>query len=127
MIHGHGAVVIGSEMSGGVKNVVISNCVFSDTDRGIRVKTRRNRGGTVEDIRMNNVVMDGVFCPIVLNSFYHCGTTEEEWAFTSSKLPQPVNEGTPAFKNFCFTGLTVKRTVAPPAMSPAFPRCRWTG
>lgn len=112
MIHGHGAVVIGSEMSGGVKNVVISNCIFSHTDRGIRVKTRRLRGGTVEDIRMSNIVMDSVFCPIVLNSFYHCGTSEEEWPFTSSKLPQPVNEGTPAFRNFCFTGLTVKGVVA---------------
>ena len=46
MIHGHGGVVIGSEMSGGIKNVVISNCVFQNTDRGIRVKTRRNAAAT---------------------------------------------------------------------------------
>ena len=41
MVHGHGGVVIGSEMSGGVRNVVISNCVFVGTDRGIRLKSRR--------------------------------------------------------------------------------------
>ena len=51
MVHGHGGVVIGSEMSGGVRNVVIANCVFVGTDRGIRIKSRRGRGGVVEDIR----------------------------------------------------------------------------
>jgi polygalacturonase len=45
MVHGHGGVVIGSEMSGGVRNVVISNCVFEGTDRGIRIKSRRESGG----------------------------------------------------------------------------------
>ena len=46
-------MVIGSEMSGGVKNVVISNCVFIGTDRGIRIKSRRGRGGAIEDIRVS--------------------------------------------------------------------------
>ena len=44
-LHGHGGVVLGSEMSGGVRNVVVSSCVFSGTDRGVRLKTRRGRGG----------------------------------------------------------------------------------
>lgn len=44
MIHGHGGVVLGSEMSGDIRNVVISNCVFKQTDRGIRLKSRRGRG-----------------------------------------------------------------------------------
>ena len=43
MLHGHGGVVIGSEMSGGVRNVAISNCVFCGTERGIRLKSRRAR------------------------------------------------------------------------------------
>ena len=38
-------------MSGDIRNVTISNCVFQDTDRGIRLKSRRGRGGVVEDIR----------------------------------------------------------------------------
>ena len=57
MLDGHGGVVIGSEMSGGVRRVTISNCVFEGTDRGIRIKTTRGRGGVIEDIRVSNVVM----------------------------------------------------------------------
>jgi len=60
---GHGGVVIGSEMSGGIRNVVISNCVLIGTDRGIRIKTRRGRGGILEDIRVSNLIMDSVLCP----------------------------------------------------------------
>ncbi|MEI9974725.1 MAG: glycoside hydrolase family 28 protein, partial [Ignavibacteriota bacterium] len=45
MLRGHGGVTIGSEMSGGVRNVVVSNCVFQGTDVGIRVKSQRGRGG----------------------------------------------------------------------------------
>jgi len=35
MADGHGGVVIGSEMSGGVKNITIANCVFDGTERGV--------------------------------------------------------------------------------------------
>src|SRR5699024_11417725 len=58
MVHGHGGVVIGSEMAGGVRNVVISACVFQGTDRGIRVKTRRGRGGLIENLRVTGIVME---------------------------------------------------------------------
>ena len=57
MLEGHGGVVIGSEMSGGVKRISISNCVFEGTDIGIRIKTMRGRGGVVEDVRVSNVTM----------------------------------------------------------------------
>jgi len=60
MLSGHGGVVIGSEMSGGVKNIVISNCIFDGTDRGIRIKTTRGRGGIVEDIRVDNIIMKNI-------------------------------------------------------------------
>lgn len=40
-LHGHGGVVLGSEMSSGIRNVVVSSCMFYETDRGIRLKTRR--------------------------------------------------------------------------------------
>lgn len=112
MIHGHGGVVIGSEMSGGVKNVVISNCIFHGTDRGIRIKTRRLRGGTVENIRVNNVIMDDVFSPIVISGFYKCGTTPEDYAFASSPAKQPVRDDTPVFRDFYFSNLTVQNAVA---------------
>ena len=73
MLDGHGGVVIGSEMSGSVRNVTISNCVFEGTDRGIRIKSRRGRGGAVEDIRINNIVMTKVMCPLIMNLYYFCG------------------------------------------------------
>ena len=70
MAGGHGGIVIGSEMSGGVRNVTISNCIFQNTDRGFRVKTRRLRGGTVENIRVSNIIMEHVYCPLIINCYY---------------------------------------------------------
>ena len=107
MIHGHGGVVIGSEMSGGVRNIAISNCTFVGTDRGIRIKSRRGRGGAVEDIRVSNIVMDGVLCPIVINLFYGCG------AWGQSKVtdlsPQPVTDRTPRFRRLRFSNISARR------------------
>lgn len=94
---GHGGVVIGSEMSGDVQNVVISNCVFIGTDRGIRLKSRRGRGGVVQDIRINNLIMDGVLCPFTMNLYYHCNGAKGD-KIVSDKNPRPVDEGTPAFR-----------------------------
>lgn len=73
MIHGHGGIVIGSEMSGSVRNVVVSDCVFHHTDRGIRLKTRRKRGGAMERLVFHHIVMDHVICPFVFNMYYSCG------------------------------------------------------
>jgi len=112
MVNGHGGVVIGSEMSGGVKNVTISNCVFCGTDRGIRIKTRRFRGGVVEDIRINNLIMTDVFCPIVINGFYKCGCKEDELARASSLEKLPLVDSTPLFKNFYISNVTARNVVA---------------
>jgi polygalacturonase len=106
MVHGHGGVVIGSEMSSDVRNVVISNCVFMGTDRGVRLKSRRERGGVVEDIRVTNVVMQDVLCPFVMNLYYGCGAWETERV--SDKSPWPVNEGTPRFRRVHFSDVTAR-------------------
>jgi hypothetical protein len=106
MVHGHGGVVIGSEMSGDVRNVVISNCTFIGTDRGIRLKSRRERGGVVEDIRVTNVVMKDVLCPFILNLYYGCGAWGSERI--SDKSPWPVNEGTPRFRRIHFSDITAR-------------------
>jgi len=106
MVHGHGGVVIGSEMSGDVRNVVIANCVFMGTDRGIRLKSRRERGGVVEDIRVTNIVMQDVFCPFIMNLYYGCGA----WGTSKieDKSPWPVNEGTPRFRRVHFNHITAR-------------------
>ncbi|MGY5355646.1 glycoside hydrolase family 28 protein [Wenyingzhuangia sp. IMCC45467] len=89
MLSGHGGVVIGSEMSGGIKKVVISNCVFDGTDRGIRLKAARGRGGVVEDIRVSNIVMNNIKKEaVMINLFYDKNTVEG-----------PVTEKTPVFRN----------------------------
>jgi polygalacturonase len=87
MYHGHGGVVIGSEMSGGVRDVAISNCVFNGTHRGIRLKTMRGRGGIVENISVSNIVMRDVPSPFVFNMEYR--HTE----------PEAFSERTPTFRS----------------------------
>ena len=98
MIHGHGGVVIGSEMSGGVRNITISNCIFQNTDRGIRIKTRRRRGGMVEDVLVNNIMMDHVLVPFCINAYYCCGKTENE-AYVFSREKQEIEPDTPRIRN----------------------------
>jgi polygalacturonase len=103
---GHGGIVIGSEMSGGVRDVVISNCVLKGTDRGIRIKTRRGRGGCVERIRASNLVMDEVLCPIAINSHYGCGAWGD--AAVADRSSRPVDEGTPRLRDISISALTAR-------------------
>jgi polygalacturonase len=101
MLSGHGGVVIGSEMSGGVKKITISNCVFDGTDRGIRIKTTRGRGGVVEEIRVDNIIMKNIKQQaIVLDMMY-------------SKRPlEPVSERTPQFRNIHLSDITAETNEA---------------
>ncbi len=107
MLRGHGGVVIGSEITGGVRNVSIGNCVFRGTDRGIRIKARRGRGSAVEDISVSNIVMDEVLCPIVVNLFYGCGATDLR--AVSDTEPHPVTSATPSFRRLRFSQITARR------------------
>ncbi len=98
MLHGHGGVVFGSDSSGGIRNAAISNCIFIGTDRGIRFKSRRGRGGIAENITFNNIVMKDVICPIVFNLFYKCGAGEGDDHLFAQEI-QEVSETTPEIKN----------------------------
>lgn len=94
MKSGHGAVVIGSEMSSGVMDVFIEKCIFDETDRGLRIKTRRGRGsrGIIDNICLKNVEMNKVLTPFAINCFYFCdsdGKTEYVWS--KEKLPVDCN------------------------------------
>ena len=111
-VHGHGGVVLGSEMSGGVRNVVVSSCIFSGTDRGIRLKTRRGRGGVVEGIQLTNLYMENVVCPFVFNMYYGGRIAKPEEKFYWDKAPQPVDEGTPALRDVSITGVRVRGATA---------------
>ncbi|WP_410769552.1 glycoside hydrolase family 28 protein [Fontibacillus sp. BL9] len=111
MVHGHGGVVLGSEMSGNISNVTISNCIFKQTDRGIRMKSRRGRGGIVEDIRISNVVMEDVICPFIMNLYYFCGPRGKE-KYVWDKNPYPVTEETPNFRRIHFANITARNVHA---------------
>ncbi|GAB2699677.1 glycoside hydrolase family 28 protein [Paenibacillus thermoaerophilus] len=105
MKRGHGGVVLGSETAGGIRHVVISNCIFIDTDRGIRLKSNRARGGTIEELKVSNVFMKGVLCPFAINSFYRHGVDPSNPSISSPE-PQPVTECTPVFRNIYLSHIT---------------------
>lgn len=92
----HGGFVIGSETASGVKWAVVRNCRFIGTDRGIRIKTRRKRGGVMCDIEASDIYMENVICPVSINMFYHCGS-DEPGLYSLEK--QPVTEDTPRIAN----------------------------
>ncbi|MGD9249523.1 MAG: glycoside hydrolase family 28 protein [Desulfobacteraceae bacterium] len=96
MEYGHGAVVIGSEMSGGVSDVEISHCLFRHTDRGLRIKTRRGRGkdGVITDIQMHHVLMEAVADPLVINCFYNCDPDGDS-DYVQQKSALPIDDRTP--------------------------------
>lgn len=82
-------------MSGGVRNVTIMNCVFKGTLRGLRVKTGRGRGGVVENLLANGIIMEDLREGISIDMGYE-GTTESVF---------PVTEETPFFKNIRYSNI----------------------
>ena len=96
--HGHGAVVLGSETSGGIRNVVASNITAQGTDRGIRIKSTRGRGGLMENIRFDNWVIEDTPNPAIEVTNYYTRAPEE-----------PVSVRTPIFRNFAISNVTINR------------------
>jgi polygalacturonase len=97
---GHGGFTIGSEMSGGVRNVRVNNCTFIGTDTGLRFKSTRGRGGVVEKIYISNIHMTDIRGDAINFNLYYGGkaplevlTPEEE-----RNLP-PVTVETPQFRD----------------------------
>ena len=89
-------IVIGSEMSGGVKDMVVTQCLMDHTDRGLRVKTRRGRGNTavIDGLVFRNVEMRGVKAPFVINMFYFCDP-DGHGPYVQCREALPVDEYTP--------------------------------
>ncbi len=98
-------------MSGDIRNVTISNCVFEGTDRGIRMKSRRGRGGVIEDIRINNIIMKDVLCPFIANLYYYCGPKGKD-KYVWDKKPYPITKDTPAFRRIHFSNITAREVRA---------------
>ncbi len=100
--HGHGGFVIGSEMSGGVRNIHVSDCTFMGTDIGVRFKSTRRRGGVVENIYISNINMIDIPTePIRFNMFYEgrAPILDDTTGVRNIAEAVPVDEGTPLFRN----------------------------
>ena len=100
---GHGGFVVGSEMSGGVRNFMVSNCQFLGTDVGLRFKSKRGRGGIVENIYIRNIsMMDIITDAITFNMYYGGKSVSEVKAagiVPDNTTKVPVDETTPVFRN----------------------------
>lgn len=114
MEFGHGAVTLGSELSAGIRNLSVKRCYFRATDRGLRIKTRRGRGrdSVIDNVVFDNIRMDRVLTPIVINMWYNCCDPDRYSEYVWCRNPLPVDERTPrmgsfAFRNMVCTGAEV--------------------
>jgi DNA sulfur modification protein DndE len=110
--HAHGGFVIGSEMSGGARNLFVSNCTFIGTDVGLRFKTARGRGGIVENIFVDGVDMTDIAGQAILFDMYYAAKDPVPQLGESTEPPviaaMPLNEGTPQFQKFQIRNVTCK-------------------
>ncbi len=104
--HGHG-VSIGSETVGGVRNVTVRRCTFEDTDNGLRIKSRRERGGLVENVTYSDITMSNVHPAISIVAYYQATTHAK---YPKDDKPQPITPATPIFRNIHVTNVTGNST-----------------
>jgi len=115
VLHGHGGFVVGSEMSGGVKNIFVSNCSFVGTDVGLRFKSTRGRGGVVEGIYIDHINMINIPNEPLLFDLFYGGkapdeVTEEDTKESLSTTIPPVTVETPVFKDIHISNVFCKKS-----------------
>ena len=124
--HAHGGFTIGSEMSGGVRNVHVNNCLFMGTDVGLRFKSTRGRGGIVEKIYISNVRMTDIQTDAINFNMYYGGKAPLDARgelTTPERKEVPASEGTPQFRDIYIENV-ICRGLAAPWCFKACPRCR---
>jgi polygalacturonase len=100
--NGHGGFVVGSEMSGGARYIFVSNCTFMGTDKGLRFKSVRGRGGVVEHIYAKDIFMKDIAQEAIFFDMYYF----VKFATDGQRDERPVvNEGTPIFQNMTFENI----------------------
>jgi DNA sulfur modification protein DndE len=91
-------------MSGGARNIYVSDCSFLGTDIGLRFKTTRGRGGIVEKIYVNNINMKDIPAEAILFDMYYMAKDPVVLKGDSRETPKvqllPVTEATPRFRDF---------------------------
>ncbi len=118
---GHGGFVVGSEMSGGVKNIYVSDCQFLGTDVGLRFKSTRGRGGVVEKIYIKDISMFDIQTDAITFDLYYGGkSTVESLEDGDEKQQQNV----PAFKvdetTPCFRDIDIEHVICRRARRAAY-------
>lgn len=102
VLHGHGGFVVGSEMSGGISNIYVADCLFLGTDVGLRFKSTRGRGGVVENIHIERVNMSAIPTEPLLFDLFYSGKSAvedlEEGTVAAAQTIPPVTEETPVFR-----------------------------
>ncbi|WP_066401846.1 glycoside hydrolase family 28 protein [Flavisolibacter tropicus] len=108
----HGGFVIGSEMSGGARNIWVDNCTFIGTDIGLRFKTTRGRGGIVENIYIKNISMKDIAGEAILFDMYYAAQDPIALVGEKREPPKvetlPVTEETPQFRNIFVNGVVAQ-------------------
>ena len=100
--NGHGGFVVGSEMSGGARNIFVYNCTFIGTDKGLRFKSVRGRGGVVEHIYAKDIFMKDIAQEAIFFDMYYF----VKFATDGERDMRPVvNEGTPVFRDMQFENI----------------------
>ena len=116
----HGGAVIGSETAAEISDLLVEDCIFDGTDRGIRIKTRRGRGGLVHDLTFRNITMTQNLCPFVINMYYRCGMTNFDTPIFSLEK-QPVDESTPVIHSILIENCSCLDSRASAAMAVGLP------
>jgi polygalacturonase len=123
MYHSAGSGLgVGSETAGNVRNLVFAGCVVEDCYRGVHIRSPRGRGGVVEKIHLDNVVFDHIEDLVIkVSHFYDSVRMEGRLAFKTGpgrhnmeiarSRKAPIDEGTPTFRDFTFSNLTLGKVV----------------
>jgi polygalacturonase len=106
-LHGHG-MSIGSETSGGVHNVTVKNCVFENTENGLRIKSNRGKGGLVENINYSDLTMTNVDPAITFTCYYMQNSAGDpaQKSLPQDDPAQAMRPGTPVFRDIHVSNLT---------------------
>ena len=122
--HAHGGIVFGSDSSGGVHDVSVHDCSFIGTDRGIRMKTRRGRGGDVHDIRIRDIFIRDCLSAFTVNMYYRCGAyCRDDFALDA----RPVTERTPRIHDISISNVRAEGCRASIAFIAGLPESRADG
>ena len=105
--HGHGGFVVGSEMSGGVENILVRDCRFLGTDVGLRFKSARGRGGEVKDIWCDNIYMKDIVNYGIIFNLHYAGVAASELADGQVEPAFTVDETTPSFHDIHISNVSL--------------------